>query len=85
MSSRYAYARGQFDCYDRHVDSAEAQRLLQAAAAEHSAAKITANQTREHLYDVVRRVAPLVRQVDIVKATGWTREHIRRIVDGKQS
>jgi hypothetical protein len=68
----------------RDMDRDEAERRLAAAAAEHRAAKASAEQTREQLYDVVREVAPLLRQVDIVKATGWTREHIRRIVDGQR-
>lgn len=63
----------------------EAEQLLTAAAAEHTAARITADQAREHLYEVVRRVAPVLPQVQIVKATGWTREHIRKIVAGGAS
>ena len=62
------------------MDTQEAERLLNEAAAEHAAAKAREEQTRERLYNVVREVAPVLRQVEIVKRTGWTREHIRRIV-----
>lgn len=67
-------------CYPQAVDKEAAEQLLAAAAAEHNAAKASVEQSRAQLYDVVRQVAPLLRQVDIVKTTGWTREHIRRIV-----
>jgi len=62
------------------MDTTEAQRRLTAAVAERDATKATAEQARDHLYEVVREVAPVLKQVDIVRSTGWTREHVRKIV-----
>ncbi len=59
----------------------DARKLLTAAIAERDATATSAEQARLQLYDVIRKVAPDLKQVDIVRATGWTREYIRRIVD----
>ena len=39
---------------------------------------------RENIYSVVRQIAPYVRQADIVRITGWTREYIRLIVKNEK-
>lgn len=59
----------------------DARELLSAAVDERDATATSAEQARLQLYDVICKVAPTLRQVDIVRATGWTREYIRRIVD----
>lgn len=64
------------------MDEQEARQLLGTAVAKRDATKATAEQAREQLFEVIRAVAPTLRQVDIVAATGWTREYIRKIVDG---
>lgn len=64
------------------MNEKDAERLLAAAVAERDATRTTADQARAQLFEVIRTVAPTLRQVDIVKATGWTREYIRKIVDG---
>jgi hypothetical protein len=65
------------------MDETEARDLLAAAVHERDATATTADQARLHLYDVVRTVAPVLKQVDIAKKTRWTREHVRKIVDGQ--
>jgi hypothetical protein len=62
------------------MDRGDAERVLTAAVAERDALRVAAERARERLYEVVREVAPVLRQVEIVKATGWTREHVRKIV-----
>jgi hypothetical protein len=71
--------------YPAGVTEEEARAQLAAAAAEYDAARLSAENTRLALYDAVRAVAPVLKQVDIVKATGWTREHIRQIVGGEKT
>ncbi len=66
------------------MDQHDARKLLSAAIAERDATATSAEQARLQLYDVIRKVAPDLKQVDIVRATGWTREYIRRIVDDAQ-
>jgi hypothetical protein len=72
------------------VDAPQAKALLQAAAAEHAAGKLSYDQARAALADVIREVAPVLRQAQprgwqthIVETTGYTRERIRQIVEGK--
>lgn len=65
------------------MDETEAGALLAAAVAERDATARSAEQARQQLYDVVRQVAPQLKQVEIVRATGWTREHVRKIVSGQ--
>lgn len=65
------------------MDEQAARDLLKAAVRKRTAAETRATDARKQLYDVVRTVSPVLKQVDIVKETGWTREHVRNIVDGK--
>lgn len=64
------------------MDETEAREILAAAIRERDAAQAIADQAREHLYEAVRTVAPVLKQVEIVRATGWTREHVRKIAAG---
>jgi molybdopterin-guanine dinucleotide biosynthesis protein len=66
------------------VEKRQPPDLLAAAVAEHEAAEAGVDQALRQLYDVIREVAPQMQQVDIVEVTGWTREHIRQIVNGRQ-
>ena len=68
---------------DEHLDR------LQRAADAHHAAAAAEEVARKALYSIIREVSSppgsrksgLVKQADIVRITGWTREHIRKIVD----
>ena len=51
------------------------KRLDQAIAAR--------DRARDHVFQVIREIAGDVRQVDLVKHTGWSREYIRKIVKGE--
>jgi hypothetical protein len=64
------------------MDENAAKRLLETAVEDRDRTRDAAEQARERLYSVIRDVSPLLRQVDIVRVTGWTREHIRRITGG---
>lgn len=65
------------------MDEQGALRLLASAVHERDETSAIAEQARRQLYGIIRRVAPTLKQVDIVRATGWTREHIRNIVENK--
>lgn len=54
--------------------------LTEAARAYHRAEAAAAKRRRELAEAIVAADRAGVRQVDIVAATGYTREHIRRIV-----
>jgi hypothetical protein len=66
------------------VDDEEARAALAAAVRERDAAKASWDASRAHLYRVIRDAAPVLRQADIVRVTGYHRERIRQIV-GQQS
>ena len=66
------------------MNEQEARDLLRAAVRKRDATAKAANNAREAVYDAVRQVAPVLKQVDIARETKWTREHIRNIVDGKK-
>lgn len=68
--------------HDHGMDDTEARRLLADAIARRDATIRAADEARDALHEVVRAVAPVLRQVDIARDTGWTRETIRRIVRG---
>jgi predicted metal-dependent hydrolase len=55
---------------------------LSDAVARRAEADAAALAARQHLYAVIREIAPQVKQVDIVKRTGYTREHVRQIAQG---
>lgn len=61
------------------VTDEEARKALAAAVRERDAAKASWDASREHLYRVVREASAVLRQVEIVKITGYTRERIRQI------
>ena len=60
---------------------------LERAAGDYRGIKAAFRQAREKLaQEIVKADANGMRQVDIVRITGYTREHVRRIVaDAKQS
>ncbi len=62
----------------------EAELLLARATEEHDNAKTAVEAARLRLYEVVRLVSPVLRQVDIVRSTGYTREHVYTIIHGKR-
>ena len=63
----------------------EARDALARAVAERDAAKTSWDNTLTHLHDVIREASGALRQVDIVKATGYTRERIRQITGEEQA
>lgn len=64
----------------------DARQTLRAAASELQTARATYERARERMYEVIRSVQDTgVKQVEIVNATGWTREHIRKIARGDAS
>lgn len=70
-------------CDNEIMDEKAAHDLLKAAIRKTATAEAKAKETREQLYDVIRAVSPVLKQIRIAEATGWSREHIRNIVDGK--
>lgn len=66
---------------DPAVDEAHAK--LAAAAGAVKQAEASAEAARQKLYAVIVEVSPTLKQVEIVKATGWTREHVRNIAAGR--
>lgn len=54
---------------------------LAAAKSRHEQALAQAEEARQQVYAAIRTAAPVAKQVEIVKVTGYTREHIRKIVD----
>lgn len=63
------------------MDESTARRQLADAVAELAAFK----DAQKHLADVIRDVAPVLPQVEIVRATGYTRENVRLIVRNERS
>lgn len=61
------------------MDEDAARDLLRTAIKKRHAANQAADDAMHQLYDVVRRVSHILKQVDIVRETGWSREHIRQI------
>ncbi len=57
----------------------EAREALASAVAERNAAKGAWDNTLAHLHEVIRESSAVLRQVDIVRATGYTRERVRQI------
>ena len=57
----------------------EARDALAQAVAERDTAKTAWDTSLAHLHDVIRETSAVLRQVDIVNATGYTRERIRQI------
>jgi len=54
---------------------------VQAAVRRHRAAQKRLDDAHQHLRDVLRVARDAgVKQVDLVKATGYTREHVRRLL-----
>lgn len=77
------------------MDEQVARRLLEQAIQERAETKQAVAEAEEldavrrrRIYEVIRQVirpnGPL-RQVDIVRMTGWTRKYIRDIETGKQN
>ncbi len=65
------------------MDSAQLLADVTAQGDVYAKAKAAAEEERARLVELVKVAAKGgVRQVDIVQATGWTREHIRQIVKG---
>lgn len=67
------------------MDQEKALDELRAAAAEYKAAKASVESTREHLREVVRKVVPPLKQADVVRETGWTRETVRLVIDPEKT
>jgi hypothetical protein len=65
------------------MDERAALNLLKAAIRKTATAEARAAEVKDQLYDVIRAVSPVLKQIRIAEATGWSREHIRNIVDGK--
>ena len=63
------------------VTPQEARALLAEAVARRDTAKVAWDTTLAQLHDAIREASGVLRQVDIVKATGYTRERIRQIND----
>lgn len=61
------------------MDEPTARALLVTAAAKRARTKAADDAARRDLYTVIRQVAPHLKQAEIVRATGWTREHIRKL------
>lgn len=63
-----------------------AREALARAIQRRDDTEAAAEQARGELYAVIRTILtyqpPLMRQVEVAKETGWTREHIRRIAKG---
>ncbi len=69
------------------LSSDQARALLADAAAEHAAAKAAFEAARGRLHAVIQVIGTgkdaLLRQVDVVNATGYTREYVARIGRGE--
>lgn len=63
----------------------EAREALAKAVAERIATKTAWDNSLAHLHDVIREASGVLRQVDIVRATGYTRERIRQITGEEQT
>lgn len=61
------------------VTDEEAREALAAAVRDRDAAKASWDASLDRLHDVIREATKVLRQVDIVRATGYTRERIRQI------
>lgn len=66
------------------MDERAALNLLKAAIRKNATSEAKAKVDREQLYEVIKTVSRGgLKQIRIAEATGWSREHIRNIVDGK--
>lgn len=66
---------------DVRVDQEQAMKDVQAAVRRHRAAQKRLDDAHQHLREVLRAARDAgVKQVDLVKATGYTREHVRRLL-----
>lgn len=65
------------------MEEDEARARLTSALADRQAAVDAADAALVRLYEVVAEVAPSLKQVEIVRATGWSREHVRKIAKGE--
>lgn len=66
-------------CHAGLMDELTARALLATAATKRARTKAADDIARLELYAVVRQVADHLKQAEIVRATGWTREHIRKL------
>lgn len=57
----------------------EARDALAAAVRTRNEAKAAWDESRDRLYGAIREASAVLRQVDIVRATGYTRERVRQI------
>jgi hypothetical protein len=64
-------------------DAGQARAKLAAAIEAARRAEANAEAARQRLYAVIVEVSPALKQAEIVRATGWTREHIRNIAAGR--
>jgi hypothetical protein len=69
--------------YAAPVDDAEPETRLRAAAAAYSQATDELERAREALRVAVVEAAPVVKQAEMVRITGWSREYLRKIVSAK--
>lgn len=66
------------------MDERAALNLLKAAIRKKDAAEAKADEVKAQLYEVIKTVSQAgLKQIRIAEATGWSREHIRNILDGK--
>lgn len=68
-----------------HTDDVDIEEL-ERLAEEYRATKAAAAASRKALFEAIREAsagADKIRQVEVVNATGLTREHVRRINAGK--
>lgn len=63
----------------------EARAAVTRAVDTKTNADTAAERAREELHDAIRSAANVLRQVDLVRLTGYTREHIRQITRAGQS
>lgn len=70
-------------CEHVAVNEEQAMTELKAAARVHQRAQKRAEEAHARLVEVMREASDAgVRQVDIVRETGYTREHVRRLLKG---
>lgn len=68
-------------CEHDHVDQEQAVSEVKAAVRRHKAAQKRLDEAHQHLRETLRTAADAgVRQVDLVALTGYTREHVRRLL-----
>lgn len=61
----------------------EARSKLAAAIEVVHQADANAETARQKLYAAIAEVSPALKQAEIVRATGWSREHVRNIAAGR--